>query len=123
MRQIRLVWKPLVFLLCLAPAIHVVTDLFEITGKLGANPVEAMQDRFGTWGIRFIMLTLAVTPLRKIYRVELARAFSSHAGSVHILLRTTAFPGLAAARAEPVFSALAAGHADDRRGHHRSDPT
>ena len=65
MRQIRLVWKPLVFLLCLAPAIHVVTDLFEITGRLGANPVEAMQDRFGTWGIRFIVLTLAVTPLRR----------------------------------------------------------
>lgn len=66
LRQIRFIWKPLVFLLCLLPAAMVVGDLFEITGKLGANPVEAMQDRFGTWGIRFIMLTLAVTPLRKL---------------------------------------------------------
>ncbi|MDA0705195.1 MAG: sulfoxide reductase heme-binding subunit YedZ [Proteobacteria bacterium] len=66
LQQIRLIWKPFVFLLCLAPAVLVVTDLFEITGALGANPVEAMQDRFGTWGIRFIMLTLAVTPLRKL---------------------------------------------------------
>ena len=66
LRQIRLLWKPLVFLLCLAPALLVLTDLLEITGTLGTNPVEAMQDRFGTWGIRFIVLTLAVTPLRKL---------------------------------------------------------
>jgi len=66
LQQIRLIWKPLVFLLCLAPAIHIVTDLLAITGSLGANPVEAMQDRFGIWGLRFILLTLAVTPLRRL---------------------------------------------------------
>lgn len=66
LRQIRLIWKPLLFLLCLAPALLVVTDLLEITGTLGANPVEAMLDRFGNWAIRFIMLTLAVTPLRHL---------------------------------------------------------
>ncbi len=66
LRQIRLIWKPIIFLLCAVPATLVVTDAFELTGKLGANPVEAMQDRFGIWAIRFIMLTLAVTPLRKL---------------------------------------------------------
>jgi len=66
LRQVRLVWKPIVFLLCLAPAVLVATDAFEFTGSLGANPVEAIQDRFGNWGIRFIMITLAVTPLRRI---------------------------------------------------------
>jgi sulfoxide reductase heme-binding subunit YedZ len=66
LRQIRLIWKPIVFLLCLLPAALVVTDLFELTGTLGANPVEAMLDRFGNWAIRFIMITLAVTPLRKL---------------------------------------------------------
>jgi sulfoxide reductase heme-binding subunit YedZ len=65
-RQIRFVWKPTIFLLCLVPAALVVTDLYEITGTLGANPVEAMLDRFGIWSIRFIMITLAVTPLRKL---------------------------------------------------------
>lgn len=64
--QIRFVWKPLVFALCLLPAALVVTDAFEITGGLGANPVEAIQDRFGIWGLRFIMTTLAVTPLRQL---------------------------------------------------------
>lgn len=66
LRQIRFVWKPLVFLLCLLPALHVVGDLFGITGSLGANPVEAILDRFGNWGLRFIMITLAVTPLRRL---------------------------------------------------------
>jgi sulfoxide reductase heme-binding subunit YedZ len=65
-RQIRFIWKPIVFLLCLVPAGLVITDLFEITGTLGANPVEAMLDRFGNWAIRFIMITLVVTPLRKL---------------------------------------------------------
>ncbi|MGH8167435.1 MAG: sulfite oxidase heme-binding subunit YedZ [Woeseiaceae bacterium] len=63
--QIRFFWKPLVFMLCLVPAVLVVTDAFEITGGLGANPVEAIQDRFGIWGLRFIVVTLTVTPLRQ----------------------------------------------------------
>lgn len=66
LQQIRFFWKPLIFLLCLLPAVLVVTDAFEITGRLGANPVEAIQDRFGNWALRFIMITLAVTPLRRI---------------------------------------------------------
>jgi sulfoxide reductase heme-binding subunit YedZ len=66
LRQIRLIWKPLVFLACLVPFALVVADLFELTGSLGANPVEAILDRFGNWGLRFIMITLAVTPLRRL---------------------------------------------------------
>lgn len=66
LRQIRLVWKPLVFLTCLVPFALVVGDLFELTGSLGANPVEAILDRFGNWSLRFIMITLAVTPLRRL---------------------------------------------------------
>ena len=66
LRQIRLIWKPLIFLLCLLPLILIVTDLNGLTGTLGANPVEAMLDRFGNWAIRFIMIALAVTPVRKL---------------------------------------------------------
>ncbi len=64
--QIRFVWKPLIFFACLIPAILVITDAFEITGRLGANPIEEIQDRFGNWGLRFILLALAVTPLRQM---------------------------------------------------------
>ena len=63
-RQIRLIWKPLIFLACLVPFALVVGDLFGITGNLGANPVEEIQDRFGNWGLRFILIALSVTPLR-----------------------------------------------------------
>ena len=64
--QIRFVWKPIVLLLSLVPAVLVATDTFDITGSLGANPVEEIQDRFGNWGLRFILIALAVTPLRRI---------------------------------------------------------
>ena len=64
--QIRLVWKPAVFVLCLAPAVLVFTDAAGITGGLGVNAVEDIQDRFGNWGLRFILITLAVTPLRQL---------------------------------------------------------
>ncbi len=63
--QVRRIWKPVVFLTCLIPAVFVVTDAFEITGRLGANPIEEIQDRFGIWALRFIMITLAITPLRR----------------------------------------------------------
>ena len=66
LQQVRYVGKPIVFLLCLAPAALVVTDAFELTGQLSANPIEDVLDRFGNWTIRFIMITLAVTPLRRL---------------------------------------------------------
>ena len=66
LQKVRYVGKPTVFLLCLLPAALVVTDAFGITGQLGANPVEEILDRFGNWALRMIMLTLAVTPLRRI---------------------------------------------------------
>jgi sulfoxide reductase heme-binding subunit YedZ len=66
LQQIRFVWKPLVFLACLLPFAHVVTDALEVTGGLGANPIEAIMDRFGNWSLRFILITLSVTPLRRL---------------------------------------------------------
>jgi len=63
---VRFVGKPAVFLLCLLPALLVIGDAFEVTGRLGANPVEEILDRFGNWALRMIMVTLAVTPLRRI---------------------------------------------------------
>ncbi len=65
LNQVRFVWKPLVFLACLVPALLIVGDTFNLTGSLGANPVEEILDRFGNWGLRFMMIALAVTPLRR----------------------------------------------------------
>ena len=63
--QIRFVWKPLVFALCLLPAGLTVYDAFLAPQNLGANPIEEILDRFGNWALRFIMIALAVTPLRR----------------------------------------------------------
>ena len=64
LRQLRFIWKPIVFLVCLIPAFHAVGDVYGITGDLGANPVENLQDRFGNWGLRFLIITLAISPFR-----------------------------------------------------------
>ena len=66
MQQVRFIWKPIIFLLCLVPTALVVTDAFGLSGQLGANPVEEIQDRFGNWALRFILIALAVTPLRRL---------------------------------------------------------
>ena len=66
LQKVRFVGKPIVFLACLVPAALVVGDIFGVTGQLSANPVEDILDRFGNWGLRFIMIALAVTPLRQI---------------------------------------------------------
>jgi sulfoxide reductase heme-binding subunit YedZ len=66
LQKVRYIGKPLVFAACLLPLALVATDLFEITGSLGANPVEEILDRFGNWGLRFVMIALAVTPLRRV---------------------------------------------------------
>jgi sulfoxide reductase heme-binding subunit YedZ len=65
-RQIRFIWKPLLFIASLIPFALVAGDTFAITGTLGANPIEEIQDRFGNWGLRFILITLAITPIRQI---------------------------------------------------------
>lgn len=65
-RQIRFIWKPIIFLVSLIPLALLVGDVLGISGSLGTNPIEEIQDHFGNWGLRFILITLTVTPLRKI---------------------------------------------------------
>ena len=55
----------MVFLLASAPALWAAAGAFNLAGiSLGANPVEALLDLFGLWSLRFLLLTLAITPLR-----------------------------------------------------------
>jgi methionine sulfoxide reductase heme-binding subunit len=57
--------KLAVFLLCLLPLACVVWSALRTGGSdLGANPIETIQDTFGQWGLRFLVITLAITPLR-----------------------------------------------------------
>jgi sulfoxide reductase heme-binding subunit YedZ len=66
LRQVRYIWKPVVFLLCLVPLAILVLRTFEVgTLRFGPNPVEEIQDTLGLWGLRFVLLTLLITPLRQ----------------------------------------------------------
>jgi len=57
--------KAVLFLLCLVPLVKLALELFGVAGaSLGANPVEELIHRFGIWGLNFLLITLAVTPLR-----------------------------------------------------------
>jgi sulfoxide reductase heme-binding subunit YedZ len=61
-------WQPTlktaVHLLCLVPFVVLVGR--GAAGDLGANPVEAVVRDLGDWALRFLVIALAVTPLRKI---------------------------------------------------------
>ena len=56
--------KPLLFLLCLLPLSLLLWDA--VQQQLGANPVEALLHRSGDWGLRLLLITLAISPLRKL---------------------------------------------------------
>jgi methionine sulfoxide reductase heme-binding subunit len=64
--------KVTVFALCLVPGLLLVWKGF--TGGLGANPIEFITHATGDWTLRFLCITLSVTPLRKLLRLpELIR--------------------------------------------------
>ena len=52
-----------VFLAALGPLAYLVYGI--LTRSLGANPIDAVTDATGTWTLRFLVLTLLVTPLRR----------------------------------------------------------
>ena len=56
--------KPLLFLLALGPLAGLVYGA--LANTLGANPAEALIRSTGDWTLRFLCLTLTVTPLRQI---------------------------------------------------------
>ncbi|MDJ0738091.1 MAG: protein-methionine-sulfoxide reductase heme-binding subunit MsrQ [Gammaproteobacteria bacterium] len=60
----RFVAKPLLFGAALIPFGLLVHGA--AVGDLGANPLERVTHTTGDWGLRFLLLTLAMTPLRQL---------------------------------------------------------
>jgi len=58
--------KPVVFLACLAPLAWLVWRALH--NGLGANPIEAITHSTGDCTLTFLLITLSVTPLRKLTR-------------------------------------------------------
>ena len=56
--------KPLVFALCLLPLSWLLYLVAQ--DQLGANPQEALIRATGDWALRFLVIVLAVTPLREL---------------------------------------------------------
>jgi len=53
-----------VFALCVVPLAMLVWRALH--GNLGANPIEFITHATGDWTLRFLVMTLAITPLRKM---------------------------------------------------------
>ena len=56
-----------VFALCLVPAL--LLGWRALNGDLGANPIEFITHWTGDWTIRFLCITLSITPLRRLLRL------------------------------------------------------
>ena len=63
-RAIRYLIKPLLFIICLVPFIVLTSGA--VNDTLGVNPVEKLTLETGEWTLRLLLLTLAITPLRRI---------------------------------------------------------
>jgi sulfoxide reductase heme-binding subunit YedZ len=69
--------KVAVFIACLAPLAGLLWKFFGATPRdmstwavgLGANPIEKITHATGDWTIRFLLITVSVTPLRKLLGV------------------------------------------------------
>ena len=82
--------KPVIFFLALTPFIWLLSKVFQ--NDLGPDPAQALSIETGEWSLRFLLLTLAITPLRQIFRMaEIARLrrmiglFAFFYASIHFL--------------------------------------
>jgi sulfoxide reductase heme-binding subunit YedZ len=76
---------------CLIPLISLFIDI--VLDNLGANPIRALHIRLGDWSLRFLYLTLAITPIQVItewrgmtnYR-QLFGLFTFFYATLHVLV-------------------------------------
>ena len=57
-------FKAALFALCLAPLARLV--FFAFSDRLGANPIEFVIRSLGTWTLTLLLVTLSITPLRRL---------------------------------------------------------
>lgn len=89
-------FKPVIFLACLGPAGILIwrglAPWFGLHADLGANPIETITHSTGDWTLTFLLITLSVSPLRKLTRqywlIGLRRMFGLFAffyGTLHLM--------------------------------------
>jgi sulfoxide reductase heme-binding subunit YedZ len=72
-RIIRFVVKPIVFLAALGPAVYLTWAA--LTNHLSANPLSDVTNETGVWTLRFLCITLLLTPLRRVVGLNLVSPF------------------------------------------------
>jgi len=84
------VFKVMVFLLCLGPVAVLTWKGFH--DLLGANPIDVITRTTGRWTLNFLLITLAITPLRRIsgmpWMIRFRRMVGLYAffyGSLHLM--------------------------------------
>jgi sulfoxide reductase heme-binding subunit YedZ len=70
---VRFVVKPLVFLAALGPAVYLTWAA--LTNHLSANPLSDVTNETGVWTLRFVCITLLLTPFRRLVGVNLVSPF------------------------------------------------
>ncbi|MEM7195195.1 MAG: protein-methionine-sulfoxide reductase heme-binding subunit MsrQ [Pseudomonadota bacterium] len=60
--------KICLFVLALVPFAWLLFGLFN--GSLGPNPVETLTHETGDWALRILLISLAITPLRRVFRLN-----------------------------------------------------
>ena len=93
--------KPIVFVASLGPVAWLIWAA--LTGNLSANPLSDLTNETGVWTLRFLCITLAITPLRRLsgwngairFR-RMVGLFAFFYGSLHFLTYVIAdrFAGL-----------------------------
>jgi sulfoxide reductase heme-binding subunit YedZ len=66
-QRYRLIYKPLVFVASLLPLAWLLCGAFGwLDFSLGADPVKKLEHECGKWALNFLLITLAITPLRQL---------------------------------------------------------
>jgi len=83
--------KTIVFSACLIPFVLILWDGFN--NSLGAEPIQTLHFRTGDWALRFLLITLAMSPLQRLIKtplpIRLRRMFGLYAffyASFHLLV-------------------------------------
>jgi sulfoxide reductase heme-binding subunit YedZ len=87
--------KPVVFIACLLPALYLAVGAVGMFGiSLGADPVKYLLHACGLWALRFLFVTLCMTPLRdathSVFWLRFRRMFGLFA-FFYVLLHFTVY--------------------------------
>lgn len=87
--------KPLLWAVCAVPALALLVGA--LTDQLGANPAEKLIKETGEWTLRWLWLTLAISPLRDVASLPALLRYRRTLGVtafVYAALHFTAYAGL-----------------------------